>query len=67
MEIIKRGTKPEDREHTATCVYCSTQIKFLQGEATVRSGNLEIGCPVCDRLIVRSIEPVYRSHGGGYR
>lgn len=60
MEILSRGTLPEEREHIATCGYCNTKIKFIQSEAKYvpdqRDGDfLTIGCPVCSRQIRKSV------------
>lgn len=52
MEIIKRGTPPEDREYEGTCTDCRTEVRFKQSEASSsndpREGPLYfVGCPVC--------------------
>jgi NAD-dependent SIR2 family protein deacetylase len=63
VEIVKRGIKPEERVHHATCGNCDSQIKFKQGEARMKNGCLEIQCPVCEHLIIKTI----MTHSGGYR
>ena len=52
MEIIKRGTKPEDARHIGTCANCKTEVEFARSEGVVthdqRDGSfVSVDCPVC--------------------
>lgn len=52
MNIIKRGTPPEDRKYTATCRRCKTEVEFLLRETEYHSDQrdgdyLQVACPVC--------------------
>jgi uncharacterized protein with PIN domain len=63
VEIISRGTPPEEKPHEATCRNCSTQIRFLRREAKYisdqRDGDyLEVTCPVCSRTIFASTRAI---------
>ena len=56
MKILKRGSLPEDEEHTAKCSHCGTEIQFYRKEASIESTcrnetYLKIACPVCHRMI----------------
>lgn len=59
VTIIKRGQLPEDTIHQATCVNCKSVLEFKQGEAQwrsdVRETYLIIECPVCKKLVYKSI------------
>lgn len=60
MEILKRGTLPEDKTYEATCDFCKTEVRFKRVEAksvpNTRNENiLEIECPVCHRKIYKDI------------
>lgn len=61
MEIIKRGTPPDEIEYEAKCNNCKTEIKFKRSEAVVtfdqREGDyMSISCPVCFSQIHRSLK-----------
>lgn len=56
MNIIKRGTRREDKEYRATCDACGTIFELKASEARFipdsRDGNYyEIECPVCNTLV----------------
>jgi hypothetical protein len=56
MEILHRGTLPEERQYEATCTRCYTKFRFAQHEASMssdqRDGNaLRIDCPVCRNTV----------------
>ncbi len=60
MEILYRGTPPEQRQYDATCTSCYTRIRFVQSEAELRSSvrnerYLEVECPVCGKAIFKEI------------
>lgn len=52
MQIVKRGTPPEDRTYALECNRCETEFKFKQSEGERVSDYREedfvrIACPVC--------------------
>ena len=56
MNILKRGTPPEERQYQGTCGKCETEIHFLQMEGQVtfdqRDGDfITVVCPVCNESI----------------
>lgn len=60
MEILYRGTPPENRVHEATCSRCKTQVRFHAHEAeTLQSGRneqlLAVTCPVCGYVITKEL------------
>ena len=60
MEILFRGTPPEEKEYTGECYYCKTKVKFKakEGKTTYdqRDGNfISISCPVCNKPITVSV------------
>jgi len=63
MEILKKGTPPEDMVYTGTCPNCTTQIRFKRSEASLLSthqldpAELGIACPVCPAQIRVYVDP----------
>ncbi len=60
VEIITRGMKKDQTEHTVTCNECDTLFKFTQGEAEYvfdyRDGDaLKIKCPYCKHDVWKAI------------
>jgi len=58
MKIIERGTDPDKRWITTTCVNCLTKFKFKAKEATLvhdqRDGDyFEIKCPLCKKSVIK--------------
>ncbi len=56
MDIIYRGTIPEEKSYTATCGNCGTKVKYKLKEVKVRydprDGDYhEFECPVCGKLV----------------
>lgn len=54
MEILKRGTKPSEKQYEATCRNCATHVRFVAAEAVRKSDQrdgdyLAIECPVCNQ------------------
>lgn len=52
MEILRRGTPPEEKKYECTCRNCTTFFKFMRKEAKYisdqRDGDcLVIDCPIC--------------------
>jgi hypothetical protein len=51
MEIIERGTPPEERSYEATCRMCNSIIKVKQSECekhgSCNAKYLLFQCPVC--------------------
>lgn len=52
VQIIERGHKPSDKDHTARCRECETKFTFKRSEASFvpdqRDGDaLVINCPLC--------------------
>lgn len=50
--VIKRGLKPEDRVHKATCWHCKSELEFKESDGQVRydqrdGSYIEVTCPVC--------------------
>ena len=70
MQIIKRGQVPEEKELEATCLRCTTVIRFRAGEAKYvddqRDGDFyQIECPVCKSLITRYVRSFSQSQFEG--
>jgi|AGTN01.3.fsa_nt_gi hypothetical protein len=66
MEIIRRGTPPQDRTHEGTCKTCGTVVRFKEYEAVQHSDrrggtSLTVTCPVCKGLVSVCLSPP-----GGY-
>lgn len=60
MEILKRGTPPDDREYKGTCHTCDTVVLFKRSEARLvddqRDGSfLVVKCPICARDITTDL------------
>ena len=62
MEILTRGTPPNDVPYVVTCKKCDSTLKFTKKEARHIDGRgpyeqsyYELTCPVCNALI--SIAP----------
>lgn len=60
MEIIKRGTNPQDIEYEMTCSNCKTVIRAKRSECRMssyqRDGNCLIHlCPICNKEIYHNI------------
>lgn len=60
MEILERGTPPEEREYNATCRNCKSLLRFKRSEAKYHStcrneSYLEVQCPVCRLPIYHEI------------
>lgn len=56
MDIIIRGTIPEEKRYSATCCNCNTQVQYKLKEAKIRydprEGDYhEFECPVCGKLV----------------
>lgn len=56
MDILFRGTPPNEREREGTCNNCGTQVRFRESEGKVthdqRDGDfVTVNCPVCARQI----------------
>jgi hypothetical protein len=54
VEIIIKGSLPDDNEYTTDCTHCQTKFRFKRFEAAFvadqRDGNaLVIPCPLCHR------------------
>lgn len=69
MEIIKRGTPPEEQLYTGTCQRCSTEVRFKRGEASVHSDQrdgeiVSVACPVCPELIYGNPIKLYTRTSG---
>lgn len=60
MEILYRGTPPEQRQYDARCLNCNTLVRFTRSEAKYFTSArneawLEVKCPVCDHAIAKDI------------
>jgi len=60
MEIIRRGSLPEDKQYKSTCNNCDTLFSFTRGEARhiddQRDGDyLVINCPVCHQPVTHGL------------
>lgn len=55
MDIVKRGSLPENREYNGTCVHCRTEVRFKRSEATLHSDRdgsfVKVECPTCKKDI----------------
>lgn len=56
MEIIERGTPPEEKVYEGRCMNCKTKVRFKRSEGKVtfdqRDGNfVTVKCPVCRHAI----------------
>jgi len=52
IEVISRGTKPEERTVNGACVHCKSVLRWKasdgKGESNQRDGDFNvITCPVC--------------------
>ena len=51
IEIIKRGTSPENKKYKLTCARCKTVFSFLASDAKLTTDRNEsvliINCPEC--------------------
>lgn len=55
VEILRRGTRPDETTHMHTCSKCYTLFRFSESEADFmrdqRDGDAwKIECPVCQRV-----------------
>lgn len=60
MEIIKKGTPPEEKIYEAECSKCKSVLRFKQSEGKItydqRDGNLiTVKCPVCGESVHKNI------------
>jgi len=65
MNILKKGTIPEELFYYGKCYNCHTEVEFKQKEAkltaTPRDGDLlSVNCPVC------KIKDIYSNAWSGY-
>lgn len=63
MDIIYRGTIPEEKKYGATCCNCNTQVQYKLKEVKIhydpRDGDYhEFECPVCGKLVSTIPSPV---------
>lgn len=66
VEILKRGTLPEERVHTVDCTNCHSKLRFKEKEATKNTTGLFITCPVCTKTVWKAFPSVSYGGGGGY-
>lgn len=55
MEIIRRGTIPQEKQFEDECTYCKSVIRFKAGEARhsthMNESYWTVTCPVCSHPI----------------
>lgn len=61
MDIIFRGTIPEEKKYIATCSNCGTKVSYKLKEVKVthcqREGTFhEYSCPVCSKRVYATPE-----------
>lgn len=72
MDIILRGTIPEEKQYVATCSNCSTKVSYKLKEVNVtvsqREGALhEYSCPVCGKKVNAIPRPMIDPYKDIYR
>jgi len=60
VEVIERGTPPEEVNYEVQCQKCISKLKFKRSDAGYvsdqRDGNyLTVECPVCRNLVTKSL------------
>lgn len=70
VEILKRGTLPEDETREVTCGHCRSVLRFKRSEGRQSrdqrdGGALTFTCPVCEHAIWVAAHPPPSGGGGG--